>query len=43
MIATLVHLQVGATSEGNLDLHENFSVSHPRDGYFLDLQIFLAV
>jgi hypothetical protein len=37
VITALVHLEVGAAGEGNLDLNQNFAITHARDGNFLDL------
>ena len=38
VIAALVHLEVGAAGQGDLDLDQNLAVTHARDGDFFDLQ-----
>ncbi len=43
MVATLVHLKIGAAGQGDLYFDQNLAVSHARDGYFFDLEVFLAV
>src|SRR5437773_1754838 len=43
VIAALVHLEIGAASQGDLNFDENLAIADARDGYFFDLEVFFAV
>src|SRR6266852_8486226 len=43
VIAPLIHLQIRAASEGHVDLHQNFAVTHAWDRHFFNLDVFFAV
>ena len=43
VIAPLVHLEIGAASQGDLNFDENLAIADARDGYFFDLEVFFAV
>ena len=43
VIAALVHLEIGAASQGDLNFDENLTIADARDGYFFDLEVFFAV
>jgi hypothetical protein len=43
VIAALVHLEIGAAGQGDLDFDQDLAVSHARDGYFFNLEVFFAV
>jgi hypothetical protein len=43
VVAALVHLEISAAGQGDLDFDQNLAVSHARDGYFFDFEVFFAV
>ena len=43
VVAALVHLEIGAAGQCDLDLDQNLAVSHARDGNFFNLKVFFAV
>src|SRR4029077_17062637 len=43
VIAALVHLEVGAAGQGDLNFDENLAIADAWDGYFFDLEVFFAV